>query len=118
MRAPGRNAARDTVWLSDDDCRIADFLTLLEQQTDPADCPHADSMVHEVLIYDCDRLSTRIGSGTDRREVQAEFSRALLNGPGLVLFQHAFPDLAVLDRATEAFDTMIAEQRHGSSTAG
>ena len=51
-------------------------------------------------------------------EVQAELARALMDGPGLVVFKGAFPDPAVVDRATAAFNAMIDEQRASGTAAG
>ena len=44
--------------------------------------------------------------------------RALTDGPGVVVFQGAFPDLAVVDRFTEVFDSLIREQYAAGTTAG
>jgi ectoine hydroxylase-related dioxygenase (phytanoyl-CoA dioxygenase family) len=49
--------------------------------------------------------------------VQAELAAALLEGPGIVVFEHAF-DPAVVDAATAAFDRLIAEQTATGATAG
>jgi hypothetical protein len=51
-------------------------------------------------------------------EVEAELARALMDGPGLVVFQRAFTDLPVVDRATDAFHAMIADQRASGAIAG
>jgi len=50
--------------------------------------------------------------------VQAELVRALTDGPGLVVFSGAYADTSVVDRATEAFAEMIADQRASGATAG
>jgi ectoine hydroxylase-related dioxygenase (phytanoyl-CoA dioxygenase family) len=41
-----------------------------------------------------------------------------MDGPGLVVFAGAFPDTAVVDRATEAFHAMIDDQHASGATAG
>ena len=51
-------------------------------------------------------------------EVQAELARALLDGPGIVVFAGAFADPAVVDRATAVFTELIAEQQAGGAAAG
>jgi len=105
-------------WLSRDDCRLEDFVAVVEQQTDPGDYPYADTVVDNVLVYDSDRLRKQVDSADGRREVQAELARAFTDGPGLVVFQGAFPDRAVVDRATVAFNAMIADQRARGAASG
>jgi ectoine hydroxylase-related dioxygenase (phytanoyl-CoA dioxygenase family) len=75
-------------------------------------------VTENVLVYDCAALRAHLDDAGKRREVQAELARALTDGPGLVLFQRAYPDVTVVDRATEAFARMIAEQRASGATAG
>jgi ectoine hydroxylase-related dioxygenase (phytanoyl-CoA dioxygenase family) len=106
-----------TMWLTEDDCRLDDFRTLVEQRTDPDDYPCADSVEQNVLVYGS-RLRERASTPEGRRAVQAELARALMDGPGIVVFKRAFEDLSVVDRATEAFNGLIAEQRAQGTAAG
>ncbi|SOE07675.1 phytanoyl-CoA dioxygenase family protein [Streptomyces sp. Ag109_G2-15] len=106
-------AAQRRAWLSEQDCDLDAFRTLVARTTDLADYPYASSVQSDVLVYDSERL--RAG---DRRDVQAELVRALTDGPGVVVFKGAFPDPAVVDRATDVFDALIAEQRASGATAG
>jgi ectoine hydroxylase-related dioxygenase (phytanoyl-CoA dioxygenase family) len=105
-------------WLSERGCRLDDLLAIVGQTTSRQDYPHAESVVQNVLVYDCDRLRSHLGTADGRRDVQAELARALLDGPGLVVFTRAFPDLSVIDRASDAFHRMIADQRAGGGPAG
>ena len=109
---------RSRGWWSEDDCRLDDFVAVVEQQTDLDDYPFAESVTENVLVYDCAALRAHLDDAGKRREVQAELARALTDGPGLVVFQRAYPDVTVVDRATEAFARMIAEQRASGATAG
>ena len=105
-----------SVWLTAEDCRLEDLRTLVEQSTAAADFPYAETVDHNVLIYGAG-LSDLLRSPQDRRDVQAELVRALADGPGIVVFRAAFED-AVVDRATEIFHRMIAEQRAAGVVAG
>ena len=96
------------------DCRVDDFAALVDQGTDIADYPHATEVQHNVLVYDAEALRASISSDQGRLEVEAELVRALTDGPGVVAFTGAFPDPSVVDRATAAFDEVIAaEKAHG-----
>ncbi|CAL9382310.1 hypothetical protein SUDANB1_01088 [Streptomyces sp. enrichment culture] len=98
-------------WLSEQDCDLDAFRALVEQATDPVDYPHACAVERNVLVYDCALLE-------GDRVVQAELVRALADGPGIVVFRGAFPDPRVVDRATDVFEALIAEQRASGAAAG
>jgi ectoine hydroxylase-related dioxygenase (phytanoyl-CoA dioxygenase family) len=100
-----------TTWFSAADCRLADFRALVEQETDRADYPHAVGVRHQVPVYD-----GAIHDG-DRRAVQSELARALMDGPGIVVFTHAFA-AAVVDRATGVFAALIEEQKAAGVVGG
>ena len=90
---------RNPGWFDENSCRIDDFAAIVEQATDPADYPHAAGVRQNVLVY----AAADLGSGADRREVQAELARALMDGPGIVVLAGAFPDTDVVDRASAVF---------------
>ncbi|WP_030380226.1 MULTISPECIES: phytanoyl-CoA dioxygenase family protein [unclassified Streptomyces] len=103
-------------WLSEQDCDLDAFRALVERTTDPADHPHAAEVAHNVLFYDGGRL--RAAGEAERRSVAEEVVRALTDGPGVAVFRGAFPDPGVVDRATAAFETLIAAQRAAGTPAG
>ena len=106
-------AVQHRAWLSEQDCDLDSFRALVERTADLSDYPHAAAMERNVLLYDTGRV---LAAG--RREVQQELVRALTEGPGVVVFRGAFPDPAVVDRATEVFDSLIREQDAAGATAG
>jgi ectoine hydroxylase-related dioxygenase (phytanoyl-CoA dioxygenase family) len=117
MTALSDAPARSRVWLSPDDCRVENLQALVVP-TELQDYPHAADVVDNVLVYDCARLRSGMATAEGRREVQAELARALMDGPGLTVFKGAFPDVSVVDRATEAFFAMIEEQHASGAVAG
>ncbi|MGK5110737.1 MULTISPECIES: phytanoyl-CoA dioxygenase family protein [unclassified Geodermatophilus] len=104
-------------WFTAEDCRLTDFRAVVETPTDLADHPHADEVRENVLVYGS-RLREHAATPEGRREVQAELARALTDGPGIVVFAGAFPDPAVVDRATAVFESMIAEQKAAGVVGG
>ena len=104
-------------WFRPEDCRLDDFREVVEQTTDPADYPYADSVEQGVLVYGS-RLRDHAAAPEHRRAVQAELARAVLDGPGIVVFSGAFADLPVLDRASAVFTELIAEQKASGTAAG
>jgi ectoine hydroxylase-related dioxygenase (phytanoyl-CoA dioxygenase family) len=104
--------APDTRW-SEATCRLEDLLAVLAERTDPRDFPLAADVIDEVLIYDAARLLD-----APAEAARAELVRAFADGPGVVVVRGAYPDRAVVDRATAAFEEMIAEQRATGAVAG
>ncbi|MEU9653095.1 phytanoyl-CoA dioxygenase family protein [Streptomyces sp. NPDC048110] len=97
--------------LSERDCDLGAFRALVEQPTDPAVYPRAAAVERNVLLYDAGALRDDAGTA-------AELVHALADGPGIVVLKGAFPDPAVVDRATAVFGTLIDEQRASGAAAG
>ena len=106
------------MWLSEADCRLEDFRRLVERTTDPAAYAFAKAVTQNVPVYDGDDVR-RIGrDNASRQALMAEWADLMLNGPGILIFQRAFADPAVVDAATAAFEAMIAAQRASNTNAG
>jgi ectoine hydroxylase-related dioxygenase (phytanoyl-CoA dioxygenase family) len=100
---------RHQAWLTRDDCNLQDFRAVVEVETNAADFPHADRVERGVLFYR-DALADDVATPEGRRAVQAELAHALMDGPGIVVFENAF-DPAVVDRATAVITALIEEQK-------
>ncbi|MFE4822538.1 phytanoyl-CoA dioxygenase family protein [Streptomyces sp. NPDC056704] len=111
-------AAGARTWLTEADCDLDVFRSLVEQRTDPADHPSAERVEQNVPLYDSDRLRSLAISPEGRRSVQDELVRALSDGPGIVVLKGAFPDAAVVDAASEAFRALIEEERASGTARG
>ncbi len=103
-------------WYSSDSCSLTDFRAEVETTTDLADYPWADAVTENVLVYGS-KIRPALSEGDTGSEIQAELARALLSGPGIVVFKHAF-SADVVDRTTEAFEALIAAQRASGVVAG
>jgi ectoine hydroxylase-related dioxygenase (phytanoyl-CoA dioxygenase family) len=111
-------SAPSTSWLAEADVDLDDLIAIVAEVTDLADYPHGAAVEQNALVYDSDHLRAQCGSASGRREVQAELARALMVGPGLVVFTGAFPDATVVDRATDTFNAMIADQHASGAASG
>lgn len=111
-------AAGARTWLTEADCDLEVFRSLVEQRTEPADHPSAERIEQNVPLYDSDRLRSLAISPEGRRSVQDELVRALSDGPGIVVLKGAFPDAAVVDAASEAFRALIEEERASGTARG
>jgi ectoine hydroxylase-related dioxygenase (phytanoyl-CoA dioxygenase family) len=99
-------------WIDEADLRLDDFRAQVLRATDPADYPLASDVRSNVLVYSAATVAT-----AERRALQSELIRALADGPGVVAFEGAF-DAGVVDRASEAFFTIIDTQRAAGDAAG
>ena len=104
--------ATHKAWIDEADLRLDDFRAQVLRATDPADYPLASDVRSNVLVYSAASIAT-----ADRRALQSELIRALADGPGVVAFEGAF-DAGVVDRASEAFFTIIDAQRAAGNAAG
>jgi len=104
--------ATHKVWIDEADLRLDEFRAQVLRTTDPADYPLASDVRSNVLVYSAASVAT-----ADRRALQSELIRALADGPGVVAFEGAF-DAGVVDRASEAFFTIIDAQRAAGNAAG
>ena len=99
-------------WITESDCDLDEFRRQVLRETDLADYPHATDVRHNVVVYSAAGIAS-----ADRRAVQSELIRAFTEGPGVVVFEGAF-DEAVTDRASAAFEDIIAAQRAEGGATG
>ncbi|MFJ3306402.1 phytanoyl-CoA dioxygenase family protein [Streptomyces sp. NPDC086549] len=111
-------AVGSRTWLTEEDCDLDAFRALVERDTDPGDHPAAERVEQNVPLYDSDRLRALTATPEGRRNVQGELVRALLEGPGIVVFKGAFADPAVVDRASGVFRALIEEERASGAGCG
>lgn len=110
--------AMTRTWLTEEDCVLDAFRTLVEQGTDPHDHPSAERIERGVPLYDSDRIRGLAATREGLRAVQEELVRALLDGPGVVVLRRAYPDPGVVDRASAAFHALIEKERAGGGARG
>jgi ectoine hydroxylase-related dioxygenase (phytanoyl-CoA dioxygenase family) len=113
---PAPHATTRATRLRAADCDLDDFVAVVGRTPDPADFPLAAEIVDRVLVYDAERL--RMAMRRDEDTVGAELVRAFIEGPGVVAIRGAFPDTSVVDRATAAFDAMIADEKAAGGAKG
>lgn len=100
------------------DCLLADLVDVVSTKTLLSDYPQASGVEQDVLVYDGARLRRDLADPEARRRIQAEWVRALHDGPGIVVLSGAFGDLSAVDAATVQFEAIIAEQRAAGGAAG
>lgn len=99
-------------WIEESDLSLEAFRAQVDHPTEVADYPLAAEVRSGVLVYSADTLAH-----ADRRALQTELNIALSDGPGVVMFEGAFPD-DVVDRASAAFTDLIESQRLRGGAVG
>lgn len=100
------------------DVSLDDFVEVTSATTDPADYPHADHVESGVVVYAAADLRAAVTTPQGEDDVRAELVHALHDGPGIVVLQGAWTDLDVVDRATEAFERVIADEKAAGASHG
>ncbi|MBM6406008.1 phytanoyl-CoA dioxygenase family protein [Phycicoccus sp. CSK15P-2] len=100
-----------------EDCRLEDFLTVLEDRTDGTRYPHAARVEQGVLVYEAADLRPLLADDETADALRAEIADALADGPGIVVVTGAF-DPEVVGRTTAAFEALIAEEKAAGQMAG
>jgi ectoine hydroxylase-related dioxygenase (phytanoyl-CoA dioxygenase family) len=119
MKADSVSAKRlGRVYLSAENCGVADLAALTSQQVSLAHYPHAADAQKNVLIYDCDDIRASAGDAYARRSILAEWAEALADGPGVIVLKRAETDHAMIDRASDIFRAIIEEQHRTNSGGG
>ena len=106
-----RNAAVGR--LTEADCRLEDLLEVLAARTDPADYPHADAVVDEVLVYDSARLRR-----SPRPRCPPSWSGRCPTGPASWCSAAPSPTARWSTGPPRRSSELIAEQRASGAVAG
>lgn len=90
---------------------LEELAAICAQTLDRAEVPLAAEVQKNVPVYDMDRLRPRLAAPAARREVMAEWARVLGQGAGVLVLKRAYADTAPIDRATEAYERIIAREK-------
>ena len=102
-------------WLRAADARLDDLRAVLDQRTDPAACPNAARLLHDVPVYDCPALRSRLcGDEAFRQSLMGEWADVWEDGAGILVLQGALA-APVVDDVTACFMEIIDRERDGGS---
>ncbi|MDN2713835.1 phytanoyl-CoA dioxygenase family protein [Janthinobacterium sp. SUN120] len=104
-------------WLTPESCDLQDFIGTVSRSTALADYPHAAAVQENILVYDCDAVRELAANPASLRALQAEWGKALMDGPGVIVLKRAVTDMETLEQANRVFRDLIAGQ-HASGQAG
>lgn len=101
------------VWLTRHDGSVEDLKRLCDRTTRAGDHPLAARIEQNVPIYDAGGMDDL--SPGDRKSLMAEWATVFHSGPGVIAIRGAVPDAAAMDRATDLFARIIAEEKNVSA---
>ncbi len=97
---------------------IDDFAALVEVVTDPDEYPFADGVERNVVVYRAGRLRSAIAENDDAAvAIRQEMADVLDRGPGIMVIKEGF-EAGSIDRATEAFERIIADEKQAGLGSG
>ncbi len=94
------------------------FRRLCDRKVDPADYPHAAEVRHDIPIYDGGDARALLASADGVVSLRSEWCTALRDGPGVIAIAGAFDDVAPVDRSTDVFRAIVADERAAGSGHG
>jgi ectoine hydroxylase-related dioxygenase (phytanoyl-CoA dioxygenase family) len=110
---------RAPVWLSERGDRIDEFRSIMATATDHRDHPRAVEIDQGVPVYPGEQFERSSGDDDDEyRALQAELVQTLLDGPGILVIKGAFADLDAVDRVSDVFRRIIADQHASGRVVG
>ena len=96
------------------DIKLASLEHLCRTETSLAGYPYAESVEHNVVIYNGGYLKETLESKKLERDVTAELNKCLHIGPGVLVIRGMYEDLSLIDSATSVFREIIGEEKaHG-----
>lgn len=94
-----------SVFVTEQAVRLADFSELCAQQVNPEDYPLCSEVLNNVPIYQAQTLRN-----AERLTAMNELHRLFREGPGVMVVRSAYEDLEVVDRHSQVFEAIFANE--------
>jgi len=118
MNIPSPEPERSPVWLTADSGSFETFRQIVSQTADPADTPYASQVVRNIPIYDGAAVDAAAVDPSARQAVMEEWARVFAQGVGIIVIRRGLADHAVIDRASEVFEQIIADEKRAAKGGG
>ncbi|WEX12808.1 phytanoyl-CoA dioxygenase family protein [Pseudomonas sp. G11] len=99
------NQTLSSAFVRADSVQLHDFARLCEQQARPEDYPHCSEVRGNVPIYQAQALRD-----ADRHALLNELHRLFRDGPGVMVVRQGYSDLGVVDRHSQVFEAIFAQE--------
>ncbi|WP_035249234.1 phytanoyl-CoA dioxygenase family protein [Actibacterium atlanticum] len=105
-------------YFDQDSCDLDAFKDLTSRRFTLDMAPHAMAVEKNVPIYDMAQLRPALNDPKARRGLLAEWGWVLGQSAGVIALKTAYVDTSVIDRASDVFRTIIADERARGAGAG
>jgi ectoine hydroxylase-related dioxygenase (phytanoyl-CoA dioxygenase family) len=106
------------IWLTAESGDFETFRRLVGQATDPAKTPHAVEIIRNIPIYEGTVVDEAATDPAERAALMHEWANVFANGAGIIVIRQGLAEHAVIDRATELFDQIIADEKRAAKGGG
>ncbi len=97
---------------------LDDFIAVVDVATDGDIYSYADGVERNVVVYRADRLRSAVAADPDAAvAIGQEMAEVLDQGPGIMVITDGF-ELEIIDRATEAFERIIVDEKQAGLGSG
>lgn len=110
--------SQSPVWMTQEDCSLDDFKSVVEQTTDAGAYPLAEDIQRNIPIYDAAKIRAALGNKQLLAEFMAEWNTIFLTGPGVAVFSRTYEDTKLIDDVTAVMMTIIDEEREAIGARG
>ena len=100
-----------------EDLDFPEFVSFCEQNVDHKDYSFSSGVNKKIIHYEGDAIRSVIGT-PQAVELKTELHHCLKAGPGVFAIKKAFQNLKAVDRATEIFRKIIAEEKDAAEHHG
>ena len=102
---------KDHAYFDEDSGTLDELAALTARRVDPVALDFAAGAEKNVPFYDMDALRPLLDDPARRRALMAEWADVLGQGAGVVVLKRAYADTGPIDRASAAFDRIIAHEK-------
>lgn len=113
-----RTTRAQTVFMTGDDCDIAEFHAHVARETAAEDYPLATEILSNIPVYEGATLRDAFSAEKTAFQAMAELNGAFLSGPGIIAIRQGFVDIDLIDRVTAALSEIIAAEEEASGGKG
>lgn len=113
-----QNRTHKPVWFDNQDCDLDAFKRHIAQETTDRDYTRATEIASNIPIYDGAETSKALADRAQGRALTAEWNRAFLSGPGIIVVRNGQSDHALIDAITEKFEAIIEAEESENAAKG
>ena len=110
--------SRETYFLQEDSCSLADFRAVVEIETTRDAVPRAEEIARNIPVYDAERVRGLASEPDGRRAILIEWANIFLGGAGVLVLRNGYRDHALIDAVTETFFDIIRQQKRTGLGSG